>query len=151
MNNKEFIVGKLKESNFSNLFSDVTKSTKEEDMYEHWDLKIEAKIDLKALKKENRYDISYNENFHYVELKNVNGKLGWLYGNADYFAFELESYWVLVDKNDLQNFIKHKCVGKSIGQTKDVYELYQRPNRKDVITKVKTIDLMFLSTQIIQK
>jgi hypothetical protein len=32
MNNKEFIVGKLKEDDFSALFTNVTPSTKEEDI-----------------------------------------------------------------------------------------------------------------------
>lgn len=151
MQNKEFSIGKLKEAEFAKLFSNSTPSTKEEDMYQHWDLKIDTKIDIKSLKKENRYDPTYNENFHYVEIKNVNNDLGWLYGKADYFAFELENYWLIVDKIKLQNFIKEKCTGKEIGSKKDLYALYRRENRKDVIVKVKTIDLMFLSSQIIKK
>lgn len=151
MQNKEFSIGKLKEAEFAKLFSNTTPSTKEEDMYQHWDLKIDTKIDIKSLKKENRYDPTYNENFHYVEIKNVNNDLGWLYGKADYFAFELENYWLIVDKIKLQNFIKEKCTGKEIGSKKDLYALYRRENRKDVIVKVKTIDLMFLSSQIIKK
>ena len=151
MQNKEFSIGKLKEAEFTKLFSSSTPSSKEEDMYEHWDIKIDTKIDIKSLKKENRSDPTYNENFHYVEIKNVNNDLGWLYGTADYSAFELENYWLIVDKIKLQNFIKEKCTGKEIGSKKDLYALYRRENRKDVIVKVKTIDLMFLSSQIIKK
>ena len=155
MQNKEFSIGKLKEAEFTKLFSSSTPSSKEEDMYEHWDIKIDTKIDtkidIKSLKKENRSDLTYNENFHYVEIKNVNNDLGWLYGKADYFAFELENYWLIVDKTRLQDFIKEKCKGKKIGNKKDLYALYRRENRKDIIVKVKTIDLMFLSNQIIQK
>jgi hypothetical protein len=151
MNNKEFIIGKLKEDDFSALFTNVTPSTKEEDMYEHWDLKIEAKIDVKSLKKESRSDLFYNENFHWVELKNVRGKLSWLYGDADFFAFETEDYWIIVDKIILQEFIANKTKGKEIGTSKDTYELYRRENRKDVIVKVKTIDLCYLATKLINK
>lgn len=151
MQNKEFSIGKLKEAEFAKLFSNTTPSTKEEDMYQHWDLKIDTKIDIKSLKKENRCDPTYNENFHYVEIKNVNNDFGWLYGKADYFAFELENYWLIVEKIKLQEFIKEKCTGKEIGNKKDLYALYRRENRKDVIVKVKTIDLMFLSSQIIKK
>lgn len=151
MNNKEFIIGKLTEAEFANLFTNVTPSTKEQDMYEHWDLKLTTKIDVKAIKKENRYDTVYNENFHWVEIKNVHGKLSWLYGEADFFAFETEDYWILVDKLKLQEFMKIKMTGKKVGKVKDPYELYQRDGRKDVIVKVKTIDLIYLSTKQIKK
>jgi hypothetical protein len=151
MNNKEFIIGKLGEDEFAKLFTNVTSSTKEQDMYEHWDLKLTTKIDVKTIKKENRYDTVYNENFHWVEIKNVNGKLSWLYGEADYFAFETNDYWIVVDKLKLQEFIKTKMVGKLVGKSKDPYELYQRDNRKDVIVKVKTIDLIYIATKLIKK
>ena len=86
MNNKEFVIGKLKEDDFAKLFNDSIASTKDEDMYLHWDLKIEAKIDVKSLKKQSREDVMYNENFHWVETQNVRGDKGWLYGEADFFA-----------------------------------------------------------------
>jgi hypothetical protein len=151
MNNKEFIVGKLKEEEFAKLFTGVKLSTEDQDKYEHWDLSIEAKIDVKSIKKQSREDIFYDENFHWVELKNVHGKLSWLYGDADFFAFETIDYWIIVSKNTLQKFIEEKCRGKNIGKIKDPYELYQRENRKDVIVKVKTIDLIYLSTKLIKK
>jgi len=151
MKNKEFIIGKLSESDFAKLFTNVTPSDKEQDMYEHWDLEILTKIDVKSIKKENRYDNVYNENFHWVELKNVHGKLSWLYGKADFFAFETNDYWIIVEKTRLQDFIKEKMAGKKVGKSKDPYELYQRDNRKDVIVKVKTIDLIYISTRLLKK
>ncbi len=93
----------------------------------------------------------YDENFHWVELKNVDGKLSWLYGKADYFAFETLAYWIILDKLKLQKFIENACKGKEVGKSKDPYELYQRDNRKDVIVKVKTLDLVYLSTKMIKK
>jgi hypothetical protein len=151
MNNKEFIIGKLSETEFSKLFTNVTPSTKEQDIYEHWDLKLTTNIDVKAIKKENRGDVVYNENFHWIELKNVRGKLGWLYGEADFFAFETNDYWVLVEKLKLQDFIKTKMVGKEVGKIKDPYELYQRDGQKDVIVKVKTIDLIYIAVKMLNK
>jgi hypothetical protein len=151
MKHKEFIIGKLKEEEFSSMFQDATPSTSDEDIYEHWDLKINAKIDVKSLKKQSREDVTYNENFHWVELKNVNGKLSWLYGKADFFAFELEDYWVIVEKITLQDFIKEKCVDKEVGSCKDSYKLYQRNGRKDIIVKVKTIDLIYISSKMLKK
>lgn len=151
MNNNEFIIGKLKEADFVKLFTNTKSASTNEDIYEHWDLSISVKVDVKSIKKQNRYDITYSETFHWVELKNVEGKLSWLYGKADYFAFETEDYWVIVEKERLQNFIEEKCKGKTLGKSKDPYELYQRENRKDVIVKVKTIDLIYIATKILKK
>lgn len=151
MNNKEFLIGKLKEDEFAKLFAGATASSQTEDMYEHWDLKISAKIDVKSLKKQARSDVTYNESFHWVELRNVNDDIGWLYGGADFFAFELEDYWLMVEKQQLVKFIETKCKGKAVGSCKDPYELYQRKDRKDVVVKVKTVDLIFIATKMIKK
>jgi hypothetical protein len=151
LNNKEFIIGKLKEKDFAKLFTNVVSSSTIEDVYEHWDLLIKTKIDVKSIKKESRGDLKPNENFHWVELKNVRGKLSWLYGKADFFSFETEDYWIIVEKESLQKFIEEKCKGKQIGPSKDPYELYQRIGRKDVIVKVKTIDLIYISITLIKK
>ena len=122
----------------------INFSSKDEDIYEHWDVSVTMKIDVKAIKKN-------NENIHYVELKNVLGRPGWLYGDAHYFAFETQDYWIMVDKIRLQEFIKDKCAAKEWSQIPSFYKLTQRRERKDIITLVKTIDLMFICDKIIKK
>lgn len=151
MNNNEFIIGKLAENEFAKLFNNVSPSTRSEDMYEHWDLKITAKVDVKSLKKQHREDIMHNENFHWVEIKNVNDNDGWVYGDADFFAFETNDYWIILKKEHLQEFIENKTEGKKIGSSKDPYELYRRKDRKDVVVKVKTLDLFYIAHKIIKK
>lgn len=151
MNNKEFILGKMKESAFASLFPRVSLPTQSQDMYEHWDLKIEAKIDVKSLKKQSREDIMYNENFHWVELMNVRGDKSWLYGDADFFAFETEEYWIIVAKTHLQDLVEGKTKGQEISESKDPYSLYRRKGRKDIVVKVKTLDLFYIAQQIIKK
>lgn len=147
-----FSDGKKKEIEFSNLFDGVSFSNTSEDMNEHWDLKIELKIDVKSMKKINRFDDSPNENYHYVEIKNVNGKLGWLYGDADYFSFETIDYWILVSKTKLQEFIKNRVDKVYVDKASNsLYKLYNRKGRLDVITMVKTLDLVVMSSQIINK
>lgn len=145
---------KLKEVEFAEQikkFGTVTDATQEEDMFEHWDVKLETKIDVKALRKTRRGDKATDENIHWVELKNVNGNLGWLYGKADCFAFELIDYWVIVDKIKLQEFIKEKCKDKITTQTPALYKLYTRNGRSDIITLVKTIDLLYIASKVIKK
>lgn len=122
----------------------VNFSTKEQDIHEHWDVSITMQIDVKAIKKN-------NENIHYVELKNVLGNPGWLYGEAHYFVFETEDYWIMVDKIRLQHFIKEKCAAKEWSQIPSFYKLTQRRERQDIITLVKTMDLIFICDKMIKK
>ena len=120
----------------------------EEDIHEHWDFCV--KYDVKMIKRKKR-DQDYDENIHWVELKNVNGDKGWLYGEADYFSFEIIDYWIVVKREDLAEFIAEKCAQKQWSNSPSLYKLYQRNGRKDVITMVKTIDLMYISADIVKK
>jgi hypothetical protein len=130
---------------------EVSRSTKEEDINEHWDVKLNVKFDVKAIKKTNRYDEYPNENIHWVELLNVHGRKGWLYGEADYFSFETEDYWLIVSKEKLQEFISVKCKDKIYVSKPELYKLYSRANRQDTITLIKTIDLCYLAEKIFKK
>ncbi len=135
--------GKRAEKEYAKLYKNVSLSTEEEDCNEHWDLKINnIKIDVKAIKKN-------DENIHFVEFKNVLGKKGWLYGDADGFAFETEDYWIEVKKEDLQEMVHDKCIDKVKGW--DFYELATRPGAKDLFTKVKTIDLCYIGKIKVKK
>lgn len=133
------------------MLGEINFSDKNQDMFEHWDVSLSLKIDVKAMKKTNRSDDKPNENIHYIELKNVNGNKGWLYGEANYFAFETEDYWIMVDKGKLQELIKNKCKDKQWCEKPELYKLYTRKGRHDVITLVKTLDLMYLSDKVINK
>lgn len=143
--------GKEKEVMFADLFSSYSLSDKNTDIIEHYDLTIgNTRIDVKGLKKVNRWDNEVNENIHWIEIKGITGHLGWLYGEADYFAFETFDYWILVSKIKLQELIKTRTIKKWVKE-KELYKLYQRPNKQDVITLVKTIDLCSIAESIINK
>lgn len=153
------IKGKKVEINFASYMENVIYSTKEQDINEHWDIEADykggrKKFDIKGIKKQNRYDSFYDENFHWFELSNVHGgrRTGSLYGNiVDYFVFEVLDYFIICDKIVLQEFIENKCKGKKIETTKDPYTLYRRDGRKDIIVKVKTLDLFYIADKIIKK
>jgi hypothetical protein len=147
--------GKKVEKLFGSMFTDVVYASKEDDIIEHWDLKILyrgewKKFDIKGLKKKLRSDDGANENIHWVEITNVNGNDGWLYGKADYFVFELEDYWLIVDKIRLQKLITDKLINE-FTIIPILYRLYGRKDRKDKLTLVKTIDLIYISEEIILK
>lgn len=146
--------GKKIEQLFQNAIIDLGTAiipTKEQDMFEHWDLGIEVKFDVKGLRKVSRSDNEFNENFHWIEIKNVNGNLGWLYGKADYIVFETQDYWMIVNRKLLVDFIQTKCAEKIWTLSPAPYKLYTRKERKDVITLVKTIDLSYLAEKILLK
>ena len=133
---EDMIRGKRAEKEYAKLYKNVRWPTEEEDYSEHWDVEINGiKIDVKAIKKD-------DENIHFVEFKNVLGKKGWLYGDADGFAFETKDYWIEVKKEDLQEMVHDKCIDKVKGW--DFYEIATSPGAKDLFTKVKTIDLCFI-------
>lgn len=147
-------LGKQKEQEFINMLSNHEFASKEQDIKEHWDLKFSIRIDVKSLKKDSRNDKTPNEDIHWIELSNVNGGkcTGWLYAElVDYFAFETIDYWILVSKMKLQDFIEKKCKGKKIEHSKELYTLYSRAGRRDIIVKIKTLDLCYLSDEIYLK
>ena len=143
--------GKEKENDFFSLFNNTIEATKDDDINKHVDRFIVVGVDFKGLKKINRNDQETNEHIHWVELKNVFGKPGWLYGEADFFAFELKDYYVVVDKHDLQRFIADRCRNKIKVVKPELYKLYQRKDRKDIITLVTSYDLCYICTKIIKK
>lgn len=150
MNNQFLSRGKIVEADFAKTLSNHTYSTKKEDILEHWDVSTQVKYDVKGLKKINRADLDVDENIHWVELKNVNGDKGWLYGDADYFTFELINYWIIVDKFVLQDYIAKNTV-KKYKKVPTLNKLYRREGRQDVLTLVKSLDLIYISKELVKK
>jgi hypothetical protein len=150
-NYKKFQAVERKFAGALDMFDKISFASSSEDIYQHWDVKIDIKVDVKAMKKLNRADDKPNESIHYVEIKNVHGNKGWLYGDADYFAFETEDYYVMVSKLRLQEMIAEKCKEKIKCDRPELYKLYSREGRSDMMTLVKTIDLVFISDKMIKK
>lgn len=67
--------------------------------------------------------------------------MGWLYGKADYIAFETLTNWLVVRRKDIINLIDLKVVDRTISKSKDFYTCYQRDGRQDIIVKIPTSDL----------
>ncbi len=133
----------------------VEKSNRHQDIDEHWDFKLTKNsttylVDVKAMKRLSRQDPSTQANFHYVEITNVKGKPGWLYGQADFFAFEVPEGFMLIAAEDLKRFID-QSVDKTLfaSKAKNAYKkVFQRPGRADLITLVTTQDLKEIVTYV---
>lgn len=134
----------------------VQFASQHEDMHQHWDVMIDGmKYDVKGMKKINRHDEDVTDLYHFVELRNVHGEKGWLYGDADYFAFETRLDFLLVSKYKLQAYIhKHTINPESINPHKVPFHNYSRKanfGRDDLMTLVPVIDLLQLSERQITK
>jgi hypothetical protein len=121
-------------------------ATKEQDMFEHWDVQglfIDNyyKFDVKALKKINRYDDSFQDDMAWVEGVNVNGEKGWLQGKADYIVFERNHEWLVVERQGLFDWTTHKLIKNGYKQGKELYSVYQRKGRQDKLTLIKYSDI----------
>ena len=85
---------------------EIKKASKQEDIKDHFDYRFIKdgkiiKVEVKAMKRVSRSDDSGQDTWIWVEFKNVQGNLGWLYGKADYVAFEMENSFLFVDRKDL--------------------------------------------------
>jgi hypothetical protein len=157
MNNYQSFLqkGKQVELNFANKhLTDFTLADKEEDIFEHWDVKgicavislNSLKFDVKGLKKTNRSDTQYQDEDAWVEGTTVDGRKGWLKGKADYIVFERNNSWLLVEREELLNFTTSKLKENNYKTGKGKYMIYTRLNRKDKITLVPFKDIKTLST-----
>lgn len=134
--------GKKAEEEFASLFSEVLFSTTEEDIFGHYDVTVPIRIDIKKVKKIRRSDAYPDENYHWVELRNVHGDHGWLYGKAHGFAFQTDDYWVLVHASALRGWVRRNIDPNDLTPKPEVNMIYTREGRKDKMVLVKTIDLM---------
>jgi hypothetical protein len=151
--NECFEVGQTAEQRFAQLLEGSRRATTQEDILEHWDVKSVAgtKYDVKAMKKWKRSDPEPTDRMHYVELRNVHGELGWLYGEADYIVFETRRYWIVVKRRTLMPFIEGLTENNERSEEPAVYKLYQRTGRQDEMTVVPTVDLLAISEATIKK
>ena len=136
--------GKKVELEFAKVLVQPVFSSKEEDINEHWDVMDEFngyKYDVKAMKKRRRSETKPNPHYHWIELTNVNGKAGWLYGQADFIAFEIINQWIIVNR------IKLACSLNDI----NIVETRTRRGRLDKILLIESVDLIIISDIVVRK
>jgi len=147
-------IGRSAEQRFAATLTNPVFAAKDEDINDHWDVmdSMGYRYDVKAMKKYRREDDSATDRLHWVELRNVNGKLGWLYGKAYYIAFETRSWWIVVKREDLVKFIEGAIWGQEAKiERPKPYELYQRPERQDLMTVIPTVDLLAIAERVDSK
>lgn len=144
--------GERAENNFIRLFEKrfgikPVKATEYQNKHDHIDYFMQVKghkasVDVKSWKGE--------KNLVPVEFISY-GKLGWLYGKADYIAFETpdEKSFMMVKRQDLVCLVKRLCVVYFTNdRNEQLYRLYIRFKEKDgkkyydCYTKIQRDDLL---------
>lgn len=160
---KEMYTAGLEDENFvmeavqHTLGGECEKSTRYEDMFQHidfwWDSPKKGRIgvDVKGVKKKNRKDKEVDDSIHWVEIQNVKGNKGWIYGDAEYIAFRTLTQIIFVKTKVLQKWSEEKVLNKQLvyNNPKSCYIPYQRWQRQDIVYKIPTEDLIKLSDFII--
>lgn len=122
-------------------------ATDEEDIHSHIDCYIqkdgaEFAVDVKAVGAPHKY----LQGKVWIEIRNVQGNAGWLYGKADLIAFERENGFLMVDREVLRKWIEDNVDREYVNdRTKALMKVYTRPNRKDMITMVNDYHLIGLA------
>jgi hypothetical protein len=129
----------------------VIKSSLNDDMFLHVDYWISNQgYDVKARRSVRRHQPPQDE-FIYLELSNIRGDSGWLFGQADFIAFEQEKFWIISPRKKLvevaRKYIKH---GENVDKP-EVYKIYTRAGRKDRITLMPTKDIYLTEPTIWSK
>jgi hypothetical protein len=95
-------------------------------------------FDVKGARKNKRSDKDITYDTTWLELQNVNGKPGSLYGEQDYFAFELEHKWVIVRREELLQALLNEIKDDTLYtiNPQENFKKYQRKGRKDIIVRV---------------
>jgi hypothetical protein len=126
----------------------VSLSSKDENIDEHWDFHLSKdagnfKVEVKSAKRIRRNDSNSNPDYIWVELRNVRGEVGWLFGKADLIAFENESSFIFVKRLDLLAVVNKKVnlVAKVHDPKDALYKIYTRNGRKDKLTLLRTNDI----------
>ena len=132
---KSIADGERAENNFVRIFEirfgvKPIKSTEYQNKHDHIDYFMEVKnhkasVDVKSWKGEQ--DLIPIEFITY-------GKLGWLYGKADYIAFEMpdEESFIMVKREDLVEFVKKVCIVYfTNSRFEQLYNIYVRWKEKD--------------------
>lgn len=139
-NSGALIRGLQAEQSFKKLLGDsATKSGQLNDRIDHWDFNV--RFDVKKIRSVDEFGES---NYHWIELMNINGNEGWLYGKSNYFAFETKNYWIIVEAEKLRAWILTVVKDPEITFKKEIYRVYRRRDRLDKVVMVPTLDLCYL-------
>lgn len=115
-----------------------------------------CKIEVKATKSPKRGQ-KPDSSILYLEIKSVGGHPGWIYGKADYIAFQIDEKFILFSRYDLVEYLKNTQDKMPIVKKSGIVGTkYGRKGRKDLVaifnTKIVMSELKYIeiSTNILE-
>jgi len=119
---------------------ETKKSTRDEDIHLHIDYYVTRKgrktvsVDVKG---------GNHPNVIWVEFKNVRGNDGWMYGKADWIAFELPEVggFAMVQRKELVALAEEIVEPVFVDKKEADRKYYQRKDRLDVISRLWLSDI----------
>ena len=127
---------------------EIKNARRRENMQKHIDKYVTDdvgtwSVDIKARKKTRRSDDNAQDDWIWIEFQNVRGNTGWLYGEADYIAFETQDDFVIVKKDSLIEYVENVVdMGKSVKHSSQArYKTYRRAGRNDLLTMVELSEI----------
>lgn len=133
--------GSFIELRYHRVFPDAVKSSPKDDVNMHVDYwHGDEGVDIKG---------NIMPDSIWVEFKNVQGNLGWVFGEAKWIAFDMPELgaFIRVERQDLVDWCKENVEYQVIVPKKDCYRKgYRRKDRLDLITRICLDDLQQLDS-----
>ncbi|NQZ74582.1 MAG: hypothetical protein HRT61_00460 [Ekhidna sp.] len=142
---QSFKKGRRTEERFTRAQPGCIKSSREDDINKHIDFYFgESSVDVKG---DNMLDEIW------VEIKNVRGENGWLFGEAEWIAFDMPELqgFACVKRVDLVELVKEVVDKVYTTKAKAYRKLYQRKDREDVITLLVHRDIRSIPSYMVMK
>lgn len=138
----------------------VEVASDSQNMSDHIDLiltkeEIKFTVDVKARRTGTDKSKGFDDLWIVVEFKNTMGNQGWLYGKCDYFVFEQEDKYLLVDSKELRELC-HEVVDLNdrVNSFRNAnYKVWGRSyqNKQDLISRIETSKVLQLNNTFIWK
>jgi hypothetical protein len=126
----------------------VSKSTSYEDRIKHFDYHVRLlngdnkRVEVKSMKSRRRGD-KPDPTVIFVELNNIVGCHGWVYGASDIVAFEQPDGFLMVDTVELRTFTEYmRGICARVEYSGVHHTLYGRWDRKDLVLVLCRADVM---------
>jgi len=125
--------------------------TDDQNKFEHWDIEVNGiKYDVKDEKVLGKLN-AISQEYVLLEIKNIHGYDGWLFGKADSIAFKYYDSFLISPRLKLIEYNKlntKKILVKNIDDA--IHKLYRRVknDRLDLITIAPVDDILKFSYQI---
>ena len=142
----------------------VVRSSKWQDINEHWDYMIQKKypsqkgvraykVEVKAMKRIEYQDREPQAELIWIELHGVRERdQGWLNGKADLIAFEQSDHFIVVRRKKLKGLVEYLASTKKVSRTSEaLYCLYSRKGRNDQLTMIRNRDILKIKFKIWRK